>query len=138
MIVCMYVSVCACVSVDVCVFAMELSPMITKILYPLHIPCFIFLSFSNFLKLFFVESSKCVYVCVCVCLCVYVYVCVWVRICMYFVFVLRRHSLGHIEVVLLGQTKCCHTGIKGVAQHEYPTKSQYTHTGLTSINLGFT
>ena len=26
----------------------------------------------------------------------------------------------------------------GVAQHEYPTQSQYTHTGPTSNNLGFT
>ena len=50
----------------------------------------------------------------------------------------RRHSLGHIEAVLLGQIKCCHTGIMGVALHEYPTQSQYTHTGPTSINLGLT
>ena len=50
----------------------------------------------------------------------------------------RQHSLGHIEAVLLGQNKCCHTGIMGVAQHEYPTQSQYTHTGPTSNNLGFT
>ena len=40
--------------------------------------------------------------------------------------------------MLLGYNKCCHTGIMGVAQHEYPTQSQYTHTGSTSNNLQFT